>query len=336
MAENNRIVRWGITLVSLVLILVLSIIVSTAVGPMNIPLKDVFMTLTNPGAGGMESINEVIILQIRLPRIILAVLVGSALAVAGATMQGLFRNPMADPYVIGISSGAAFGASMAILFSFNIPILAFLCAVGTAFLVYGIARGGGGIPMETLLLSGIAVAAFFSAMTSLIIYLAGEDLHQIIFWLMGGLWASDWGKVTAAFPFISLGIAGIFIFSRDLNAMLLGEEPAQHLGIEVEKVKKILLILVSLITGTAVSVSGIIGFIGLIIPHMVRLVVGPDYRILIPSCALVGGILLVWTDTLARTVIAPTELPVGIITALLGVPFFIYLLRRRKRGVFIG
>lgn len=317
-------------LISLVLILILSMLASTAIGPVSIPLKGVFTALTNLNAQGTESI---IISQIRLPRIILAALVGSALAVAGAAMQGLFKNPMADPYVIGISSGAAFGASIAIVVHLSVPVFAFLFAAGTAFLVYNIAKKNGRVPVETLLLSGIAVAAFFSAMTSLVMYLAGEDLHQIVFWLMGGLWGSDWGKVTVAAPFIFLGTIGIFVFSRDLNAMLLGEEHAQHLGIEVENVKKILLVLVSLITGIAVAVSGIIGFVGLIIPHIARLVVGPDHRILIPVSALIGAISLVWADTLARTIISPTELPVGIITAFFGAPFFIYLLRRKRGNI---
>ncbi len=317
-------------LISLVLILILSMLASTAIGPVSIPLKGVFTALTNLNAQGTESI---IISQIRLPRIILAALVGSALAVAGAAMQGLFKNPMADPYVIGISSGAAFGASIAIVVHLSVPVFAFLFAAGTAFLVYNIAKKNGRVPVETLLLSGIAVAAFFSAMTSLVMYLAGEDLHQIVFWLMGGLWGSDWGKVTVAAPFIFLGTIGIFVFSRDLNAMLLGEEHAQHLGIEVENVKKILLVLVSLITGIAVAVSGIIGFVGLIIPHIARLVVGPDHRILIPVSALIGAIFLVWADTLARTIISPTELPVGIITAFFGAPFFIYLLRRKGGNI---
>lgn len=332
--EQKRTFIWGLATLSLVVILILSIMISTAVGPVNIPLKDVFATIIGFNTSIVNPVNETIVLQIRLPRIILAVLIGSALAVAGAAMQGIFKNPMADPYVIGISSGAAFGASVAIFLHSSIPVVAFLCAIGTVFLVYTIAKVSGGIQTENLLLSGIAVAAFFSAMTSLMMYLAGEDLHQIIFWLMGGLWASDWAKVMVAFPFITLGILGIVTFSRDLNVMLLGDEPAQHLGIEVENVKMILLVLVSLITAMAVSVSGIIGFVGLIIPHIVRIVVGPDHRILIPSCALVGGIFLVWTDALARTVIAPTELPLGIITALFGVPFFIYLLHRKKRGVF--
>ncbi|MBU4265706.1 MAG: iron chelate uptake ABC transporter family permease subunit [Candidatus Altiarchaeales archaeon] len=324
-----KIVKWGVIILTLVLALALSSVISLAFGPVNIPLDEIFAVLIN---GEAELVNKTIISHIRLPRIILAMLVGSALAVAGAAMQGLFKNPMADPYVIGISSGAAFGASIAIIAGISVPILAFLGALGAVFLVYNIAIKNGKIAVETLLLSGIAIAAFFSATTSLLMYMAGENLHQIVFWLMGGLWASDWDKVMVAFPPILLGIIGISIFSRDLNAMLLGEEPAQYLGIDVENVKRILLVLASLITGIAVSVSGIIGFVGLIIPHMVRIVVGPDNRILIPSCGLVGAIFLIWADVLARTIIAPTELPVGIIMALFGVPFFIYLLRSKKRN----
>jgi len=245
---------------------------------------------------------------------------------------------MADPFIIGISAGAAFGASAAIFFGirlgiYGIPILAFLGGVGAAFLVYKIARKDGTVPVETLLLSGIAVAAFLSALTSLLMYLAGEDLYQIVFWLMGGLWARNWDHVMIATLPIILGIMGIYVFSRDLNAMVLGEETAMHLGIEVESVKKILLFLASMITGIAVSVSGIIGFVGLIIPHIVRILVGPDHRILLPSSALIGGIFLIWADSLARTMISPTELPVGIITALFGAPFFIYLLISRKNTI---
>jgi iron complex transport system permease protein len=327
-------VKLGTFLPPLALFLALTIIASTAVGPVKIPLRDVFSALTGLNAEKTGSINEAIILQIRLPRIILGMLVGCALAVAGAAMQGLFKNPMADPYVTGISSGAALGASIAIIAHASVPLVAFLCAIATVFLVYKIAGRHGSVQAENLLLSGIAVATFLSAMTSLVIYLAGEDLHQIIFWLMGGLWAGGWGDVKVAFPLITLGVAGIFAFSRELNVMLLGEEPAAHLGIDVERSTWLILSLVSLITAIAVSVSGIIGFVGLIIPHMARLVVGPDHRILIPACALSGAAFLVLTDTLARTVISPTELPLGILTALIGVPFFIYLLSRKKGGVF--
>lgn len=330
--------RWKATVLALVGLLGLSIILATAIGPVSIsPLSvlNVFMNKLSLHSTGIE---ETIILQIRLPRICLAMLVGAALAVSGTTMQALFKNPMADPYIIGISSGAALGASLAIASGTNllhaISIAAFVGGVGAAFLVYSIARVNGKVPVETLLLSGIAVAAFLAAITSLLMYLAGEDLHQIMFWLMGGLWARSWGHVAVSFPPIFLGILGIYVFARDLNVMLLGEEPAHHLGIEVEKLKKLMLVLASLIAGVAVSVSGIIGFVGLIIPHAVRILVGPDHRILIPTAALVGAIFLIWADTLARTIIAPTEVPVGIITAFFGAPFFIYLLRRRKRSRF--
>ena len=281
-----------------------------------------------------------IILQIRLPRIILGVLVGAALGVAGTTMQGLFKNPMADPYIIGISSGAALGAVFTIAFGlsifgmYTIPLMAFAGATAAIFLVYNIASVRRKLPVSTLLLAGIAVTLFLSAIISLMMYTSGEELHGIVFWLMGGLWGRNWNHVLMAFPFIFLGAIIIYIFARDLNVMLLGEEPAQHLGIEVETLKKIILLSASLITAAAVSVSGIIGFVGLIIPHAMRILVGPDHRILLPSSALVGGIFLVWADTLARTIIAPIELPVGIITALFGAPFFIYLLRTRKRAMF--
>jgi iron complex transport system permease protein len=281
---------------------------------------------------------EVILLNVRLPRVLLCALVGSALSVAGTTMQALFRNPMASPYILGISSGAAFGASLAIVLGISlvtgiyaVPLMAFLFALLTVFLVYGIAKVRGRTPVETLLLTGIAVGSLFSALVSFMLYVAGEKLSRIVFWLMGGFWASDWNKVVVTSPLILLGIAAIFLFSRHLNLILMGEETALNLGLEVETFKKIILVFASLITAAAVSVCGIIGFVGLIIPHAMRIVVGPNHRILLPSSCLVGAMFLVWVDTLARAIIQPTELPVGIITALLGVPFFLYLLRKRKR-----
>ncbi|MDI6855802.1 MAG: iron chelate uptake ABC transporter family permease subunit [Candidatus Thermoplasmatota archaeon] len=241
---------------------------------------------------------------------------------------------MASPYILGISSGAAFGASLAIVLGtgvFAIPFMAFSFALITIFVVYNIARVKGRVPMETLLLAGIAIGTFFAAQVSFMQYIAGEELRSIVFWLMGGFWASSWDKVAIAFPLILLGVVVIMFFSRDLNLMLMGEEHALDLGIKVESVKKIILIFASLVTAAAVAVSGIIGFVGLIIPHIMRIIVGPDHRILLPSSCLVGAIFLIWADTLARTMIQPTELPVGIITASFGAPFFLYLLRKRKR-----
>lgn len=288
--------------------------------------------------GGSPGLQDTIILQIRLPRVLLAALVGLGLAISGAVMQGLFRNPMADPYIIGISSGAALGAALSITLGglwglggfYSTPVMAFLGAIGASLLVYNIARVGGRVPVATLLLSGIAIASFLSALTSLIMYTAGESLHQIMFWVMGGLWGRSWRHILIAAPPILAGSTVLCLFSRDLNVMLLGDEEAYHLGVGVEKLKLILLGAASLVAGVAVSVSGVIGFVGLIVPHIMRILVGPDHRILLPSSALAGGAFLIWADALSRTVIAPTELPVGIVTALTGAPFFLYLLKKRR------
>lgn len=338
---SNKRSRWAITLICLLAALFLTIVFAVRTGSVNIPtitVAKILLSKAFPISKSWSTTYEVIVIDVRLPRVLLGALIGSALAVAGTAMQGLFKNPMASPYIVGVSSGAAFGASLAIVsgaaFSMGIyclPLLAFLFAALTVFIVYNIAKVRGRVPIETLLLAGIAVGSFFSALVSFMMYIAGEELSSIVFWLMGGLWASSWDKLVIAFPLIFLGIIGIFLFSRDLNIMLMGEEPALDLGIEVERVKKIILIFASLITASAVSVSGIIGFVGLIIPHVVRIFVGPDHRILLPSSCLVGAIFLIWMDTLARSIIEPTELPVGIITALFGIPFFLYLLRKRKR-----
>lgn len=335
--HSRRRLRWSLTIIFLGACLILTMISALSIGPVDIPVLTVFKILFHFPRSWPESYT-VIVMDVRLPRILLGALVGSALAVSGCAMQGLFKNPMASPYILGISSGSAFGASLAIVLgvgigagAFAVPLMAFVFAIGTIFLVYHIARTGRRVRMETLLLAGIAVGAFFTAQVSLMKYVAGDELRSVVFWLMGGLWASSWDKVAIAFPLVLAGIAVIFFFGRDLNLMLLGEEHATDLGVDVEFTKKVVLIFASLMTAAAVSVSGIIGFIGLIIPHIMRIIVGPDHRILLPSSCLVGAIFLIWTDTLARTIIQPTELPVGIITATLGAPFFLYLLRKRKR-----
>jgi len=343
----KKIFHWKLIITYLTVILGLTVVLATTLGAARISplvvLKILMakLPLINNLVIPTWSIGEAtIILQIRLPRIILGMLVGVALGVAGTAMQGLFKNPMADPYIMGISSGAALGAIFTIVFGltifgmYTIPLIAFVGAAAAIFLVYNIASVRGKLPVSTLLLAGIAVTLFLSAIISFLMYTAGEQLHGIVFWLMGGLWGRNWNHVMMAFPFICFGSILIYIFARDLNVILLGEEPAQHLGIEVETLKKIIILSTSLITAAAVSVSGIIGFVGLVIPHIMRILVGPDHRILLPSSALVGGIFLIWADTLARTIIAPTEIPVGIITALFGAPFFIYLLRTRKRSMF--
>jgi iron complex transport system permease protein len=286
----------------------------------------------------IDEAKEVIIFQIRLPRAILASLVGGSLATAGAVLQGIFRNPMADPYVIGVSSGAALGASLAIIFGLGygifrasaMTIMAFAVAMVSLLVVYNISRIGRRVPVMTLLLSGIAVSIFLSAIVSLLHIIAGEKLHALVFWLMGGFSYTEWIDVYIILPFTCVGFLLVYILARDLNILQLGEEEASYLGVEVEKVKRSLIIFVSLLTASAVSVSGLIGFVGLIIPHIVRLTVGPDHRILLPSALIVGATFLVVCDIIARVIIPPGELPVGIITAFAGVPFFIYLLRKAR------
>ena len=275
---------------------------------------------------------ELIITQIRLPRIALGAIVGFALALAGAVMQGFFRNPMADPSIIGVSSGAAVGAVAFIVLPLSVPFglatFAFVGALVAAFAVYAIATEGGRTPVATLLLAGIALQTFLGAVISFLLLNAGENLETAVYWLMGHLHNSTWGRVRLALPIVVLFFIILLAYARDLNVLLLGEDDAHTLGIEVERTKQILLGASSIVTAAAVAVAGVIGFVGLIVPHMMRLVVGPDHRILLPTSALAGAVFLVATDTAARS--GPTELPVGIVTAALGAPFFLYLLRKRE------
>ena len=344
---KKKYVRWNLILIGLLIVLFLTIVVTIAIGsvgpigsgiPERITIQAIWNILIGKSRLGPDSY-KTIIMDIRLPRILLAALVGCALAVSGAVMQGIFKNPMADPFIIGLSSGAAVGASISILFGLSIsigiystPLLAFVGAALTIFGVYFIARSKGKVRVETLLLTGIATGSFLTAITSFLMYMENEQFRFLFFWLLGGLYKASWSIVGIAFPLILLGTIIILFFARDLNAMVLGEVPAMHLGIDTESVKKILLIFSSLIAGTAVGFSGIIGFVGLITPHIMRILVGPNHRILLPASALAGAIFLIWSDTIARTILSPTEIPVGIITAFCGAPFFIYLLQKSKKG----
>jgi len=337
--------RWSRILLSLLLLLLATIVLSMVVGTAPIPMNDILNIFLSriPGLEALISSTylpswEIIIIEVRLPRVLLGAFVGASLAVAGTSMQGLFRNPMADPFVIGISSGAALGAVMtlpmeSVLLDTGVhyvaPFFAFVGALGAVLLVYSISRVGGKLPVETLLLAGVAVASFLSAVTSIVKYAYSRDIWSVLFGLTGSLGAAEWIDINVVFPACVLGTVILVFFARDLNGIMLGEETAKHLGIEAEKVKKIILVVSSFITAAAVVTSGTIGFVGLVTPHVMRLIVGPDHRILIPSSAIVGGIFLIWCDTIARTLIA---VPVSMITALFGAPFFIYLLWRRKRS----
>lgn len=334
----------------LLIILIVLIIVAASIGAAKVSLKDTGLIIASfiPGVNyfiNVEDLNPqeiVIISQIRLPRIFLSIFVGIALASAGVIFQGLFRNPMADPFVIGVSAGAAFGATIGLVFITGVGLLgistttifALLGALATTFLVYSISSARGKVSVTTLLLSGIALSAMLSAMTSFIMIFRTHDLAKIIFWIMGGLTAASWYKFNIIAPMVVVLIIISGFYMRDLNIISLGDERAAQLGVQTERVKKILLIMASLIAALAVSVSGIIGFVGLVTPHILRLIVGPDHKILYPTSAVAGGIVLLMSDTLARTILMPREIPVGIITSIVGVPFFLYLLVKSKKQVF--
>jgi len=327
---------------SLLAVLLVGVVLSLGIGAVAIAPGKVLAILLDGVGNGWESaagdVEAVIVRDIRLPRVLLAVLVGAALAQSGAVMQGFFQNPMADPYIIGVSAGAALGASLAAFFAVDFWFLGIngtgVCAFGGALavtgLVYAVSMRGGRLPVTLVLLTGVAIGSLAAALTSFLIISSDQDLHQILFWLMGSLSARRWDHVMMIWPQILVGILLLQFFARDLNLMLQGEENAKHLGVDVERVKRILLVLAALLAAAAVAVSGIIGFVGLIVPHVMRLLVGPDHRRLFPSVILGGGILVVGADLLSRILIAPAEVPIGIITALLGCPFFLYLLSRRR------
>lgn len=330
---EKRLSRWRLAIIHLFVLLILTITASIAIGPVYISpdkvVRVIFEALS--GAPHIDEGYAGIILQIRLPRVLMGVLVGAILSIAGAVMQGLFRNPLADPYVLGVSSGASLGAALSMTFIpmvvgiYTTPIAAFMGGAAAIFLVYNIVKIGGGFRAETMLLAGISISYLFSAILSLVIWLATRDSHLILRWVMGGLSAADWVKVEVIAPIMFVGAFLAYLHSRDLNALMFGEECAQSLGVNAQRVEKALPLITSLIVSAAVAFSGAIGFVGLMMPHLMRKIVGPDHRILIPASALAGGIFLSWADTFARCL---SEIPVGVVTALSGIPFFIYLLRR--------
>lgn len=309
---------------------ILMAVFSISAGAVDMPLRKILDVFLGKG----DEASRTIILALRLPRVIEAAVVGMGLSVAGAFFQGLLRNPMADPYVLGISSGAALGATIAIVLGFGIlglNAMAFIASLMTVFFVYAISKVGGRISMTTMLLAGIAVSAFMSAVISLMMLLNHGELSRIIFWTMGGFNLTSWEDVMFSVPVIAIGSFALYTFSRDVNAILTGEEVAEHLGVNTELVKKVVLALGSLVTATAVSVGGVIGFVGLIVPHISRLMVGADNRVLVPFSAIFGATFLLFADVVARVILKPVEVPIGIITAAFGGPFFLYLLIKNRR-----
>jgi iron complex transport system permease protein len=285
-----------------------------------------------------------IIYDIRLPRIALGMLVGAALAVSGAVMQGLFRNPLADPGLVGVSSGAGLGAVTIIVLGatlfgpvvalfgiYALPIAASLGGLATTLVLYAVATRNGHTAIATMLLAGIAIAALAGAVTGLLVYLATDaQLRDLTFWGLGSLAGANWVKVMAAGPIIMAAVATTPFLARGLNAMTLGEAAAHHLGIPVERLKTIAIVAVAAATGASVAVSGGIGFVGIVVPHLLRLVIGPDHKYLLPASALLGAAFLLLADTVSRIVVAPAELPIGIVTAAVGGPFFLWLLLRGR------
>lgn len=347
MKQAKKLKTYSIAII-LAILLCLSILIGAMIGVADITMLDATKIIISrlPLVGitvntdNIPSNYHTIILNIRLPRLLLSSLVGWGLASTGASLQGMFRNPMADSSVLGISSGASFAAAIAISSGISqmplgmvwITIFAFVGSLGTTLLVYSIARVGNKIPTLTLLLAGIAVSFLFTSLTTAIMLLSRDQLDKIFYWTTGSMSAANWNKVYILFPIIIISTFVLQLFARDMNTMLLGDETARSLGTDVEKTKKALLVVNALVIASCVAFSGIIGFVGLIIPHMTRIFTGPDHRKLIPICSLLGSIFLIICDTLARNIIPPTELPVGMITALFGAPYFIYLLYKNKKG----
>lgn len=330
----------SLLLLALGLALVLAIVVSAGMGYLAITPGEVARIIWAKISGGLlpaglDPTFGYVVWDVRLPRILTAVLVGGSLAVAGVLFQAILLNPLADPYTLGVSSGAAFGASLALLINisvlsaFSVPLFAFVGAVATLFVVLALASVDGRLGTGTLILSGVIVAAILSAGIGFIKHLADEQVAVIIFWLMGSFASRTWPHVLLVLAAGLIGLVIALYYSRDLNIMALGQRSSDSLGVDTARTRKILLVVGSLVTATCVSVSGIIGFVGLITPHLMRFIVGPDNRKLIPVSFLAGAILLLGADTLTRAVL-PSEVPIGVLTALIGGPFFCYIFRKKQ------
>jgi iron complex transport system permease protein len=332
---------YGGLLIGLSAALVVSVGLATAIGPVRLSpqlvgrvgLSHVAPSLVTPD---WTSVEESIVWEIRLPRVLLAAIVGASLAVVGATLQALLQNPLADPYLLGVSAGASFGAVLALLTGvawlgmLSVPLVAFIGSLAASVLVYAFARGGGRLTTGRLILAGVAVSYVLSASTNLLINLAshGEEVRSATFWMLGGLGGAHWSMLALPLSALVAGTALLLVQGRALTALSISEETAATLGVDADRVRRLCFAVTSLLTGAVVALSGGIGFVGLVVPHAARGIVGAVYNRLLPVAALIGAIFLIWVDVLARTLLAPQELPIGIITALLGAPFFLVLMRR--------
>ncbi|WP_102272875.1 FecCD family ABC transporter permease [Cytobacillus massiliigabonensis] len=327
-------------------LLLLSVIVSLSLGSANLPISHVWGIILHQLPfledvidTAWASSSEQIILKVRLPRVFLAILVGACLSLAGAGFQGVLRNPLADPYTLGVASGSAVGAAFLILFGFHtilfgtwtIPLVAFVTGLLSLLVVLRLANVQGKYKLETIILSGVVVSAFLGAIVSFMVSMSDQVVNEIVFWLMGSLALRGWSYTFVLMPYLAIGLVVLLSYGRTLNLFALGERQAAHLGVNIKRTRLVVLVVSTLITAAAVSIVGTIGFVGLVVPHLVRLLVGPDYRILLPLTVIFGAIYVLWADTIARTLLSPTEIPLGVVTAVLGAPFFAYLLRRNKQ-----
>ena len=341
--EADRRVGLGLILAVLGVAVVLSVTLAVTIGPVYISPITVWQIILSHvlsvSPGDWTAGQDHIVWLIRLPRVLLAGVVGAGLAVVGVAMQATVRNPLADPYLLGTSSGASVGAVLVIMLGINflapysLSILAFVGAVGSFVIVFAISQTGGRVSPTRLILAGVATAYVLTAITSLILFLGDERaVRSVLFWMLGTLSGAEWSFLGLPAAALLLGISILVLKCRAMNALLAGEETAITLGVDPQGLRRQLLVLTALITGVMVAVSGAIGFVGLMMPHIVRLVVGSDHRIVLPASALAGAIFLIWVDVIARTIVQPQEIPVSVITALLGAPFFLWLLRWRRQA----
>jgi iron complex transport system permease protein len=328
--------RAAAALITLAMLLVGAVILAVSIGPIRIPFTETIQIMLGDRSSEYASIID----TIRLPRVLVGLFVGAALGVAGAVMQALFRNPLAEPGVLGVSSGAAVAAVAAIVTgatargTWVLPLGAFAGALGALILVYAVASARRDRSIATLLLIGIALNALFGAVVSAMVTNAPDDdtLRGVVFWLNGDLVARTWTHVQMVAVPVAIALVAVLVFTRDLNVMLLGETQAQASGVDVVRLRRVLLVLAAILTGAAVAVAGIIGFVGLVVPHLIRLVLGPDHRLLLPSAALLGGTFLVLADLVARMLFSPITLQTGTVTAFIGAPVFLLLVLRRRRA----
>ena len=338
-------VRTGLVLGLLAAAVVLAALASLGTGAVSLPLARVASILARGREAGLSEAatarDAVIVFDIRMPRTLVGLLVGAALATAGALLQGLFRNPLADPALVGVSAGSGFAAAVVIVLGHAVvpgpvpfaalPVAAFLGALAATSLLYGIATRRGRTSIATMLLAGIAITALASAGTGFLAFLSDDrQLRDLTFWTLGSIGGSTWSKVAVVGPVIAGVLCAAPLLARALNALVLGEAEAFHLGIAVERTKRVVILLAAVAVGSAVSVAGLISFVGLVVPHVIRIGIGPDHRLLLPASALGGGILLLAADMVARVAVAPAELPIGIVTAFIGAPYFLWLLLRRN------